>query len=120
MSDIRAVVFDIGNVLIGWQPEQFYDGAIGREQRLALFGEVDLFGMNERIDLGADFRQTVYDFADMHPEWREQIRLWHDNWIEMATPVIEHSVHLLQALRRINVPVFALSNFGVGSLAVAQ
>ena len=34
----EAVIFDIGNVLIEWQPERFYDSEIGEERRRALFG----------------------------------------------------------------------------------
>ena len=38
---VKAVVFDIGNVLIEWQPERFYDAEIGRARRERLFAEVD-------------------------------------------------------------------------------
>ncbi len=120
MPNIDAVVFDIGNVLLGWFPEQFYDGIIGESQRKKLFAEVDLDGMNERVDLGDDFEQTVYAKADEHPEWRNEIRLWHDRWIEMAQPAIEHSAKLLRALRTRGVPVFALSNFGTDSFEIAK
>jgi len=117
---IEAVVFDIGNVLIGWHPQQFYDRVIGAERRWALFAEVDLAGMNQRIDLGAPFRATVYAMAERHPGWRDEIRLWHDRWIEMATPAIPRSVALLRALRAGGVSVFALTNFGIGSFALAE
>ena len=120
MPDIEAVVFDIGNVLIGWFPEQFYDSVIGEDQRKKLFAEVDLDGMNERVDLGDDFKLTIYAKADEHPEWQDEIRLWHDRWIEMAQPAIEHSAKLLRALQAKGVPVFALSNFGIASFEIAK
>jgi 2-haloacid dehalogenase len=120
MPAIEAVVFDIGNVLIEWHPERYYDRVIGEHRRKRLFAEVDLHGMNEKVDLGADFRRTIYATADQHPGWRDEIRWWHDNWIKLAEPVIEHSVHLLRALRRNGVQVFALSNFGIGSFALAE
>jgi 2-haloacid dehalogenase len=115
-----VVVFDIGNVLIGWNPEAHYDRRIGPERRRALFSEVDLHTMNEQIDLGAPFRDTIYAKAEQHPEWRGEIRDWHDSWIEMITPVIDHSVTLLRRLRAKGVPVFALTNFGVDSYTFAQ
>ena len=59
----KAVIFDIGNVLIEWEPERFYDSVIGPEKRSALFGEVDLDGMNAAIDAGAFFKETVYQTA---------------------------------------------------------
>jgi 2-haloacid dehalogenase len=120
MPKIDAVIFDIGNVLIGWEPERYYDRAIGEARRKALFAEVDLHHMNELVDRGADFTQTIYDTAEAHPGWRDEIRQWHDNWIELAQPVIEKSVNLLRALRAGGVPVFALSNFGIGSFAYAE
>jgi 2-haloacid dehalogenase len=117
---IRAVVFDIGNVLIEWNPERFFDALLGPAARREMFASVDLHAMNEAIDMGAPFRETIYAEADRHPRWRAAIRRWHDDWIEMASPAIPHSVRLLRALRRAGVPVFALTNFGVDSFAYAR
>lgn len=112
MSRPQAVIFDIGNVLVGWQPEAFYDRMIGAERRRALFAEVDLHGMNEAVDRGAFFRETIYETANRHPEWTTEIRWWYDRWIELASPRIEGSIALLRTLRAKGVPVFALTNFG--------
>jgi len=120
MSVPEAVVFDIGNVLIGWNPEAHYDRRIGEARRRALFAEVDLHAMNEQVDLGEPFQQTIYAMAEQHPDWRGEIRDWHDSWIEMMAPVIDGSVSVLRRLREKGVPVFALSNFGVDSYAFAQ
>lgn len=46
----EVMVFDIGRVLIGWDPEGFYDRVIGAPARARLFAEVDLHGMNLAID----------------------------------------------------------------------
>ncbi|NUB46365.1 HAD family phosphatase [Fertoebacter nigrum] len=115
-----AVVFDIGNVLITWNPERFYDAQLGEARRRELFAAVDLHGMNDRIDAGALFRETIYELADQTPEWATEIRWWHDHWIDMAAPRIEHSIALLRALRAKGVPVFALTNFGIHSFAYAK
>lgn len=117
---IKAVVFDIGNVLIEWHPERFYDAEIGENRRRAMFDAVDLHGMNERVDRGEDFRNTIYATADTVPEFRDEIRMWHDRWIEIAQPAIPHSVKLLRALRQRGVAVFALTNFGIGSFDCAE
>jgi 2-haloacid dehalogenase len=120
MTRPQAVVFDIGNVLIEWNPERYYDSQLGEDGRRRLFAEVDLHGMNERIDAGGPFRETVYDLADRTPAWAEQIRWWHDRWIDLASPRIDHSIALRRALRRAGVPVFALTNFGIHSFAYAE
>ena len=117
---IEAVIFDIGNVLIEWQPERFYDEKIGEERRKALFAEVDLHSMNDRVDRGAPFQETIYGTAEDHPDFRDEVRMWFDHWAEMAKPEIPRSIRLLRALRQSGVPVFALSNFGVGSFAYAE
>lgn len=107
-----AVIFDIGNVLTRWQPEAFYDRVIGEDRRRALFEAVDLHGMNDRVDEGALFRETIYDWAERHPEWSTEVRMWYDRWIELASPRIEGSIALQRALRAKGIPVFALTNFG--------
>ncbi|MDE3078813.1 MAG: HAD family phosphatase [Paracoccaceae bacterium] len=120
MTRPEAVVFDIGNVLIEWQPERYYDRVFGEARRRALFDRIDLHEMNDRIDRGADFRATVYETAEAHPDLAEEIRHWHDRWLDLATPEIPRSIRLLRALRHRGVPVFALTNFGVGSFDLAR
>ena len=61
---IQAVVFDIGNVLLEWHPERFYDAQIGEDLRRALFSEVDLDGMNLTVDLGQDMQKSVYELIN--------------------------------------------------------
>ncbi|KUP93001.1 HAD family hydrolase [Tritonibacter horizontis] len=117
---ITAVVFDIGRVLIEWEPERFYDSLIGETRRKALFEEVDLHGTNLNVDRGDPFRDSIYALADKHPDWAGEIRHWHDSWIKMASPEIPHSVRLLRALRTKGIPVYALSNFGAETFVIAQ
>jgi 2-haloacid dehalogenase len=117
---IDLVIFDIGNVLIEWQPERWYDARVGRARREAMFAAVDLHGMNDRIDRGGDFRAIVEETAAAYPEFRDEIRMWHDNWIELASPAIDHSVRLLRALRAQGVPVQTLTNFGIGTFEIAE
>ena len=116
----EAVLFDIGNVLIEWHPEARYDQLVGQARREAMFAAVDLEAMNEHLDRGASFRETVYGLAELHPEYGDDIRMWFDRWVDIAHPAIEHSVRLLRALRRKGVPVFALSNYGRDSFAISE
>lgn len=111
MSRPRAVIFDIGNVLIGWQPEAFYDSRLGEVRRRAFFGAVPIHAANLEIDRGAPFLASLQALAGNHPDWGEQILWWHDHWLEMVQPVIEGSVATLRALKARGVPTFALTNF---------
>ncbi|MBY4894139.1 HAD family phosphatase [Rhodobacteraceae bacterium N5(2021)] len=117
---VDAVIFDIGNVLIEWQPERHYDRVIGEDRRRAMFAAVDLHAMNDRVDRGENFRDMVVECAEANPTFRADIMLWHDDWLHMASPVIPHSVSLLRHLRRRSVPVFALSNFGIETFDIAK
>lgn len=117
---IEAVIFDIGNVLIEWQPERFYDRVIGPERRTAFFDAIDLHGMNDRVDRGENFPAVVAEVAAANPDWSEEVQMWHDRWIDMAAPAIDASVNTLRALRRAGVPVFALSNFGIETFEIGR
>ncbi len=115
----QAVIFDIGNVLIEWQPERYFDRTVGEDRRRAMFDSIDLHGMNDKLDRGAPFLATVQETAASYPEFAREIQMWHDNWLDMAAPVIAHSVRLLRALKANGVPVFALTNFGAENFAIS-
>ncbi len=115
---IKAVVFDIGNVLLEWHPERMYDTKIGEERRRALFAEVPLAEMNLEVDRGAPFAKSVQDLAAAYPQWADEIMIWHDCWLEMASPAINHSVRLMKALQAKGTPVFSLTNFGIDTYEI--
>lgn len=117
---VSALVLDIGNVLIKWTPEAYYDRKIGLDRRVAFFDAVPILEMNDRVDLGADMAQEVAALAAEYPDWAAEIQIWHDNWLEIASPAIDHTVRLMRAVRRRKIPVFALSNFGVATFALAE
>jgi 2-haloacid dehalogenase len=119
MPQVQAVIFDIGNVLIEWQPERFFDSVIGEDRRRAMFAAIDLHGMNDHVDRGENFHQVLAKTAEKYPDWHAELSIWHDRWIEMAAPAIDHSVRLLRALRGAGVPVFALTNFGIQTFEIA-
>lgn len=120
MAEISAVVFDIGNVLIEWVPERYFDQAIGVERRREFFQQVPIIDANAAIDCGADFTGTLQQLALDHPQWKTEIGLWQDNWLAIVGPAIPRSVRLLRALRAKGIPVLALSNFGVQPFEQAQ
>ncbi len=120
MNPVQAVVFDIGNVLLGWQPEQFFDRVIGPERRAALFAEVDLHGMNLAVDRGASLRESIAAMRAAHPGWASEIQIWQDRWSEMLSPVLTESVALMRTLRSAGLPVYALSNFGAETFEIAR
>lgn len=116
----KAVIFDIGNVLIEWQPERFFDSQIGEDKRRALFASIDLHAMNDRVDSGENFTAVLAETAALHPTFKAELDIWHDRWLDMASPAIDHSVRLLTALQARGVPVFSLTNFGIETYVIAS
>ncbi|MEZ5731847.1 MAG: HAD family phosphatase [Paracoccaceae bacterium] len=114
-----AVIFDIGNVLIEWRPERYYDHLMGRTARQRMFAAVDLHAMNEAIDRGAPFLETVEAWARAHPAWSAMVMHWHNNWPDLATPEIPETVATLRALKARGTAVFLLSNIGAETFALA-
>jgi len=117
---VDAVVFDIGNVLIEWQPERHYDAVVGKARREELFKTVDMHEVNDLVDRGTPWRETIEAASEKHPEFRDEILMWYFEWIKMAQPMISGSVILMRALQAKGVPVFALTNFGIESFEYAE
>lgn len=119
MTRPEIVLFDIGNVLIEWQPERYFDTIMPVAERKRMFATVDLHAMNDRIDRGGNFRETIYETAAKHPEFTSQIRLWHDDWLKLATPEIPKSAALNRALRARGISTAILSNIGLATHNIA-
>jgi 2-haloacid dehalogenase len=117
---IEAVVFDIGRVLVDWNPEGFYDARLGRETRERFFAETGVTAMNDEIDRGAPMRDVVAAHAARYPDWAEEILHWHESWGELIGPDLPHTGRLLMALKARSIPVFALSNVGVENYAIVS
>lgn len=114
------VVWDLGRVLIDWQPQAFYDARIGPAARSRLFDEVPLEAMNLEVDRGWDLSEAVEHTAARHPAWADEIRLWRDAWGQMIGPEIAGSVALLEQLRARGVRQVALTNFGRATFEIAE
>lgn len=121
MTTPKAVVLDIGNVILNWDPDLLYRQLLPDEaDREAFYSAADMAEMNLDVDRGAPFRDRIYAQAEKHPDHADLIRAWHDRWPEMLTPEITGTSAILRELRAQGTPVFALSNFGVDSYTLAQ
>lgn len=117
----KVVILDIGNVLLKWDPDRLYRELIPDEAERARFHvETGTHEMNLSIDRGAPFRATVMAQAEKFPEHADNLRAWHDRWLDMAYDTIDGSAEIMRRVQNDGIPVFALSNFGVDSFALAQ
>ncbi|MEL6187483.1 MAG: HAD family phosphatase [Myxococcota bacterium] len=108
----EAVVFDLGGVLIDWDPRYLYDTLIPDEERRAFFlGEVCDMEWNAKMDRGLPFAQAIKTRQEKHPDFASEIAAYFERWEEMLGGPIQGTVELLEALDDARVPIYALTNW---------
>jgi 2-haloacid dehalogenase len=118
---LRTVVFDVGGVLIDWDPRHLYSRLIPDPERMEVFlGEVCTPRWHLQHDLGLEFTDTIPPLVRAHPEWEEEIQAWGDRFEEMWGGQIQQSVDLLEALHRRATPLFASTNWGAQNWLLAK
>ena len=106
------VVFDIGNVLLRWDPRNLYRRVFTDEAEMERFLATALsMEFVSHTDLAPDFAAAVEARAVAFPEHADAVRLFHLRWEETLGGPIDKNVALLQRLRAAGRPVHALSNF---------
>jgi 2-haloacid dehalogenase len=107
-----AVVFDLGGVLLDWDPRHLYRKLFADEASMEAFlADVCTPAWNERQDAGRPFAEAVAELAPAHPDKLHLINAWHERFGEMIAGVIEGTVDILRDLKSRDVPVYALSNW---------
>jgi 2-haloacid dehalogenase len=106
-----AVVFDLGGVLLDWNPRHLYRKLFDDEAEMERFlSEVCTMEWHHAHDLGIAPEQTSPPLVAAHPEYAEQIWAWTRRTEEMVGGPIEESVEILRALTEAGVPCYALTN----------
>jgi 2-haloacid dehalogenase len=108
----RVVVFDLGGVLLEWDPRHLYRKLFADEEAMEEFlAEVCTTEWNERQDAGRPFAEAVAELAPKHPDKLHLINAWHERFGEMIPDAIHGTVEILRELKARGVPVYALSNW---------
>jgi 2-haloacid dehalogenase len=108
----RVVVFDLGGVLLDWDPRHLYRKLFADEASMEAFlAEVCTVEWNERQDAGRPFAEAVAELAPRHPDKLDLINAWHERFGEMIPGPIDGTVDILRELKSRKVPVYALSNW---------
>ena len=113
MSGINCVVFDIGNVLVRWDPRNLYRRmGYSDPETAAILTEIGLLEINHRVlDAGKPFPATLQLLVERFPRHAEFIRAFDIRWVESLGGAIPGSVAIFQRLKQAGVPVYALSNY---------
>lgn len=120
-NPVDAVVFDLGNVLIRWDPLLAIAEAVGEERaRTFLQGNAfDFAAWNHEQDAGRTWDDAEAAAVAQHPELAEEIRAYRAHFDKSLVGEIEDTVAILKELHAAEVPLIALSNWSEELFPVA-
>ena len=122
VGTVRAVVFDLGGVLIRWDPAAAIAAAVGedRAQRYLAHPEFDFGAWNLSLDHGRTFAEAEAEAVAAHPDLAEEIRAYRENFSSSLVGEVDDTVTILRELHAAGVPLFALSNFSAETFPAAR
>lgn len=119
---VDTVVFDLGGVLIDWNPRHLYRKLFGADETAmeAFLEHVCNGAWNERQDRGRSWAEAVEEAVARHPAHAAHIRAYHERWEEMLGGALHDSVAILRELKAAGVRVLALTNWSAETFPIAE
>ncbi|GAB4391257.1 MAG: HAD-IA family hydrolase [Kiloniellaceae bacterium] len=118
---VEAVVFDVGGVLLDWDPRHLYRKLFADGDAMEHFlGEVCTQAWNEQADAGRPTAEITAELCRDHPERRELIESYYARFDEMIAGALEDSVAIVERLHGQGMPLYVLSNFSAETFPLAQ
>jgi 2-haloacid dehalogenase len=106
------IIFDIGMVLIKWDPRNLYRKMFDDEAKMEWFlAHVCTGAWNLEQDRGRSFGDAVTHLKPHHPDYAAEIDAYNTRWAEMIPGVIEGSVDILETLHKNGTPLYAITNW---------
>ncbi|HEY0112560.1 MAG TPA: HAD family phosphatase [Allosphingosinicella sp.] len=107
-----AVVFDVGNVLYGWDPHSFLERQLPEDEaRLRFIEDVDLWSWHDSLDGGRAFEESAAELSERFPDYAHLISAWGDRFGETIKDPVPGMHAIVEELDARGVPLFAITNF---------
>lgn len=110
---INTIIFDLGGVLIDWNPRYLYRKIFKTEEEVTWFLEnICTSEWNDQQDGGRSFEEATKELIQKHPEWEEPITAWYGRWHETIAGPIEGTVQILKEIKESKkYALYALTNW---------
>ncbi len=121
MEQIKTVVFDLGGVLIDWNPEYLYQKIFPDKMEMRYFlDNICTSEWNEQQDAGRPLREATETLVEAHPQYETAIRAYYGRWHEMLNGPIEKTVDILRRLKKEkHLNIYALTNWSAETFPIA-
>lgn len=122
MSAIDTIIFDLGGVLIDWNPRYVFDDNYfeSEEKRAYFFSHICTNDWNEEQDAGRSIVTATQELVQKFPEWEPAIRDYYGRWTDMLKSSIPDTVEIFRALRQSDrYKIYALTNWQAGLFDIA-
>jgi 2-haloacid dehalogenase len=121
-SNIKAIIFDFGNVLIEWEPRYVYNRYFPNdpEGMERFFKEVDFMGWNAHQDKGRTFKEGVADLSRKFPHYSHLIQAYHDHWKDSIGISYTGTIEIMKQLKQKGYPLYGLSNWSAETFPLIQ
>jgi 2-haloacid dehalogenase len=106
-----TVLFDLGNVLVGWDPYGPYAGRMPNHEVDAFFAETGFLALNHRADAGEPWASLVAELAAAAPHHAAAAQLYVDHFADSLTGPVPGSAAVVEELRGAGVRLLGLSNW---------
>lgn len=122
MQKTDTIIFDLGGVLIDWNPRYLYRKIFSTEDEITWFlDHVCTSEWNEQQDAGRPFEEAISGLIAKFPEHTTAIRAWHERWQETVGGPITDTVEILRHLRdRRQHRLYALTNWSAETFPWAR
>lgn len=109
----RGVVFDLGNVLIDWQPHAAVAAGVGEQEasRFLAATDFDFMAWNHLQDAGGTWAEAIAEVARSHPHWADHAAAYHRHFTASLVGEVPGTADVVRDLHAAGVPLFALTNW---------